>query len=94
MSDRKLARILKNCRDLPGSELFQYVDHDGARHSIDSGDVNDYLRNFGPRDHRKKLSHLGCDQSRRRSNGASSPFLFGLHCKLPAVFQILSLVAD
>ncbi len=44
VSDRKLARILKNCRDLPGSELFQYVDEDGQRHSVDSGDVNEYLR--------------------------------------------------
>lgn len=34
--DRKLARILKNCRDLPGSELFQYLDEQGQRHSIDS----------------------------------------------------------
>jgi len=44
VSDRKLARIVRNCHDLPGSELFQYVDDDGARHSIDSGDVNEYLR--------------------------------------------------
>ena len=44
VSDRKLARILKNCRDLPGSELFQYVDEAGNRHSIDSGDLNEYLR--------------------------------------------------
>jgi DNA topoisomerase-1 len=44
VSDRKLARIVKNCRDLPGSELFQYVDDEGVRHRIDSGDVNEYLR--------------------------------------------------
>jgi DNA topoisomerase-1 len=44
VSDRKLAHIIKNCRDLPGSELFQYVDDGGMRHSIDSGDVNEYLR--------------------------------------------------
>ena len=48
--DRKLARILKNCRDLPGSELFQYVDEEGQRHSIDSGDVNDYLREISGRE--------------------------------------------
>jgi DNA topoisomerase I len=48
--DRKLARILKNCRDLPGSMLFQYVDEDGQRHSIDSGDVNDYLREISGRE--------------------------------------------
>ncbi len=48
--DRKLARILKNCRDLPGSELFQYLDEQGQRHSIDSGDVNDYLREISGRE--------------------------------------------
>jgi DNA topoisomerase-1 len=47
--DRKLARILKNCRDLPGSVLFQYIDEDGQCHSIDSGDVNDYLREISDR---------------------------------------------
>jgi DNA topoisomerase-1 len=42
--DRRLARIVARSRDLPGQELFQYVDEDGATHSIDSSDVNDYLR--------------------------------------------------
>lgn len=50
VTDRKLARIIKNCRDLPGSELFQYLDEDGTRHSIDSGDVNDYLREVSGRE--------------------------------------------
>ena len=44
LSDRRLARVLQRMRDLPGQELFQYVDEDGERHSVDSGDVNDYLR--------------------------------------------------
>ena len=44
LQDRRLARIVKQCSDLPGYELFQYVDEDGARHSIDSSDVNEYLR--------------------------------------------------
>ena len=42
--DRRLARIVARTRDLPGQELFQYVDEDGATHSVDSSDVNDYLR--------------------------------------------------
>ncbi len=50
VSDKKLARILKHCRDLPGSELFQYVDESGERHSIDSSDVNDYLRQISGRE--------------------------------------------
>ena len=44
LNDRRLARIVKQCRDLPGYELFQYVDENGERHSIGSADVNDYLR--------------------------------------------------
>ena len=44
INDRRLARIIKDCRDLPGYELFQYLDDEGDRHSIDSADVNDYLR--------------------------------------------------
>ena len=44
LRDARLARILKACRDLPGYELFQYVDEDGRRQAIDSADVNEYLR--------------------------------------------------
>ena len=50
VTDRKLARVVKNCRDLPGSELFQYLDEAGERHCIDSADVNDYLREISGRD--------------------------------------------
>jgi len=44
VEDRNLARIVRRLRDLPGYELFQYVDDDGNRHSIGSTDVNEYLR--------------------------------------------------
>jgi DNA topoisomerase I len=44
LNDRRLARIVKRCQDLPGQELFQYLDEHGKRHSIESADVNDYLR--------------------------------------------------
>ena len=43
LDDRRLARIVERCRDLPGQDLFQYVDHDGTRHGIGSEDVNHYL---------------------------------------------------
>jgi DNA topoisomerase-1 len=46
LNDRRLAKIIKRCLDLPGYELFQYVDDDGTAHSIDSSDVNDYLRSI------------------------------------------------
>lgn len=44
ITDRRLARIIQRCQDIPGYELFQYVDSDGQHHTIDSADVNDYLR--------------------------------------------------
>jgi DNA topoisomerase I len=44
VSDRRLARIIKQCQDIPGYELFQYLDDDGERRAIGSADVNDYLR--------------------------------------------------
>jgi DNA topoisomerase-1 len=42
--DAKLARVVRRCRDLPGQELFQYIDEDGRPAAIDSGDVNAYIR--------------------------------------------------
>jgi DNA topoisomerase I len=44
LSDRRLARIVARCQELPGQRLFQYVDQDGERRSISSDDVNAYLR--------------------------------------------------
>lgn len=42
--DRRLARIVKACQDVPGQRLFQYMDDDGQRHAVESADVNAYLR--------------------------------------------------
>lgn len=44
IDDRRLARIVSQCRDLPGQELFQYVDAHGRRQDVSSSDVNAYLR--------------------------------------------------
>ncbi len=44
LKDRRLAAIVKRCRDLPGYELFEYLDEDGEPRSIDSADVNEYLQ--------------------------------------------------
>src|SRR5438874_2469300 len=50
LQDARLARIVKACRDLPGYELFQYIDDDGSRQTIDSADVNQYLREISGHD--------------------------------------------
>lgn len=44
VDDARLARIVRDCRDIPGQDLFQFYDPDGARHPIGSSDVNTYLR--------------------------------------------------
>jgi DNA topoisomerase-1 len=50
LKDRRLAGIVHACRDLPGQELFQYVDEAGAVCDVGSGDVNDYLREISGQD--------------------------------------------
>jgi DNA topoisomerase-1 len=50
IEDRRLARIVKRCQDLPGEELFQYVDEKGERHAVLSNDVNDYLHSIAGRE--------------------------------------------
>jgi len=44
VTDRRIARIVQHCQELPGQELFQYLDDDGRRQSVDAGDINQYLR--------------------------------------------------
>lgn len=44
VDDPRVGRIVRRCAELPGHELFQYLDEDGTRHSVGSCDVNDYLR--------------------------------------------------
>ncbi|MBX9680250.1 MAG: DNA topoisomerase IB [Gemmataceae bacterium] len=42
--DRRLAKLVQRCQDVPGQELFQYLDEQGNRHTVDSADVNAYLK--------------------------------------------------
>jgi DNA topoisomerase I len=44
LSDRRVARIVRSCQELPGQHLFQYEDGDGVIRQISSADVNDYIR--------------------------------------------------
>jgi DNA topoisomerase-1 len=47
ITDRRVAKIISKLQDLPGQDLFQYVDEDGVVHDVTSQDVNDYLREIG-----------------------------------------------
>ena len=44
LHDRRLAHVVRRCKDIPGQELFQYIDGDGQRQSTDSTAVNSYLQ--------------------------------------------------
>jgi len=44
VKDRRLARIIKRCLEIPGQNLFQYLDENGERHTVSSSDVNAYLQ--------------------------------------------------
>ena len=80
LNDRRLARIVQRCQDIPAEDLFQYIDEEGVRQTISSGDVNDYLRDIAGHDFTaKELSHLVRNQagggrlSRDRRVDFSSP---------------------
>ncbi len=50
LRSKRLARLVQKCKDIPGKELFQYLDEEGNRHSIDSGMVNDYIKEISGED--------------------------------------------
>ena len=54
VQDKRLARIICRIRDLPGQELFQYLDADGTTHTIGSAEVNEYLREITGEDYTAK----------------------------------------
>ena len=67
LHDRKLARLVALCQDLPGQHLFSYLDDDGAAVPIDSADVNAYIReisgaDFTAKDFRTWLGTVHCAQ--------------------------------
>ena len=50
LKSKKLAKLVQQCKDIPGKELFQYYDEEGKRHSIDSGMVNQYVKELSGQD--------------------------------------------
>jgi len=50
LKNKKLARLVQKCKDIPGKELFQYIDDEGNRHCVDSGMVNEYIREISGED--------------------------------------------
>lgn len=50
LKSRRLSRLIQKCKDIPGRELFQYIDDEGNRHTVDSGMVNDYIKEISGED--------------------------------------------
>lgn len=50
LKSKRLARLVQKCKDIPGKELFQYYDEEGNHHSIDSGMVNEYIKEISGED--------------------------------------------
>jgi DNA topoisomerase-1 len=48
--DRRIAKVIRACQELPGQELFQYMDEDGETRDVTSSDVNEYLREISGED--------------------------------------------
>ncbi len=69
LDDPRVARVVRRCQQLPGQELFQYLDEDGTPHSLGSSDVNDYLREIAAPARASK-------QSIRARGGTSEPAHF------------------
>jgi len=68
LNDARIAKIIRRCRDLPGEELFTYIDDDGTPSAISSEDVNDYLReiageDFSAKDFRTWVGTVECIHS-------------------------------
>lgn len=50
LKSKRLSRLVQKCKDIPGKELFQYIDDEGNRHTVDSGMVNDYIKEISGED--------------------------------------------
>jgi len=77
VSDRRIAHIVRDCRDIPGQELFQWVDEKGERRPIGSSDVNDYLRDasggaFTAKDFRTWFATLEALEMLRKTRAGSA----------------------
>ena len=78
LKDRRLARIVRQCRDIPGYELFQYRDEQGNPQDIGSADVNSYLyeitgQHFTAKDFRTWAGTVLAAQTLRALDTADSP---------------------
>lgn len=96
VKDRRLARLVQRCRDLPGQDLFQYLDDAGEPQPIDSADVNEYLKeisaqDFSAKDFRTWAGTLlaAAELTQPREPAADAPATSALTAAVAAVAQQL-----
>jgi DNA topoisomerase I len=94
LRNKRLARTVSQCRDIPGKELFQYYDEDGTRKGIDSGMVNRYIQecvgtDFTAKDFRTWAGSLHALQAFREIGEAANP----TECK-KNLLSMLDIVSD
>lgn len=78
LHDKRLARIVRSCQDLPGQHLFSYVDDTGETHAVDSSDVNEYIRrvtgdDFSAKDFRTWAGTAACAALLAEGGAAPDP---------------------
>ncbi len=79
INDRRIARAIRRCMEIPGHELFQYRDEEGSTHCVDSGCVNAYLKVAGGGDFTAKdyrtwgASVFAFNELQKRSGGGAQP---------------------
>jgi DNA topoisomerase I len=78
IKDRRLAAVVRRCQEIPGQELFQYLDEQGQRHCIESADVNAYLRDaagtdFSAKDFRTWYGTLLAARALGEHTGSGAP---------------------
>ena len=93
LRSKKLANIVKGCKEIPGKELFEYIDSDGNIHKIDSGMVNEYIRkisegDFSAKDFRTWAGSTQALLAFKELGGFES--VTEMNKKIPAVFDMVA----
>jgi DNA topoisomerase IB len=93
LSDRRLVRLLRRAQQLPGQRLFQYRDDDGRYRAVDSGMVNDYLRQASGGDFTAKDFRTWAGTVRAIGLLADTPAAASQHARTAAARQVVCEVA-
>jgi DNA topoisomerase I len=90
---RKLANIIKKCKEIPGQELFEYYDHEGNIRTVDSGMVNQYIReisqgDFTAKDFRTWAGSVNALLALKQTGGFDT--VAEMNRKIPAALDIVA----